>query len=799
MRWEKTVKNISFKTILFSALLALGFNALASETNGVNNHLNPEILSELESALVARGSNYEPRTEHLREDGSPIYLNRLIKEDSPYLLQHAHNPVNWYPWGEEAFATAKREQKPIFLSIGYATCHWCHVMERESFENEAIAKIVNEHFIAIKVDREQRPDVDATFMTAVQLISGGGGWPMSSFLTSEGKPFFGGTYYPPAQFTHLLRQVNKVWHEDQTNLLQQAEQLSAAVAQQNDVRGEAREVGEREVKRAVDLLVQNQDYQQGGFSGAPKFPQEPILYLLLEQAQRNADGMALGAAHFALQKMAAGGIYDQIAGGFHRYSVDANWLVPHFEKMLYNQANLTRNYLQAFLLTGDNAHANTVRHTLDYVLREMTSPNGGFYSATDADSEGEEGAFFIWTPAQLEAALGADDAKRAIAVWGVSDAGNFEGRNILHLPQATEAAATSLGMTHGELKTEINRWREKLLSVRSQREHPIRDDKVITAWNGMMITALTEAGDRLNEPRYLDAAVTAANFVWEVNHRDDGLLWRTYFDGNASIEATLSDYAFYAEAMLALFDVTRETVWLDRARILTEKMIGNFWDVKNGAFFMGGAVAGGAELPSRPKDITDGALPAGNAVALRILSKLWHRTGEDKYQTRASELLAALSGNIAAQPAGFSYTLTAASELLWGESGARQYAARGKLRVDAKRVGSDKFQVSIDVAPGWHINANTPLQDNLIGTALSSANDEPLKNLQYPEAVSRQLGFQRAELALYEGTTTITGTLPATTDGRSIVPLALRIQACSDVVCLAPETLSLNVSTASES
>ena len=356
---------------------------------------DPELSRQLKSVYQSLGKDYKPRTEHLFDDGSPVYINRLINEDSPYLRQHAHNPVNWYPWGDEAFAIAKKESKPIFLSIGYATCHWCHVMERESFENIVIANRMNEQFISIKVDREQLPDVDALFMTAVMMINGSGGWPMSSFLDTEGRPFYGATYFPPDQFHQLLGRIAELWQSDRDTLINHAAEVSTAINRINDTSEKAQELGTHDIERAVSNAINGFDSDNGGFGGAPKFPREPTLFFLLDQAQRpGANDEALMVADESLKKMAAGGIHDHVGGGFHRYAVDSRWQVPHFEKMLYNQAALARNYAQAYQLTGDPQHYRTARRILDYVLRDMTAPNGTFYSATDADSEGEEGPFF---------------------------------------------------------------------------------------------------------------------------------------------------------------------------------------------------------------------------------------------------------------------------------------------------------------------------------------------------------------------------------------------------------------------
>lgn len=768
-------------------------DALAQEKTATHSatdavHLPPELVEELKAATIARGQDYVPRTEHFNEDGSPAYTNRLILEDSPYLIQHAHNPVNWYPWGTEAFAAAKEQNKPIFLSIGYATCHWCHVMERESFENEEIAQQMNESYIAIKVDREQLPDVDATYMTAVQMLTGGGGWPMSTFLQSEGKPFHGGTYMPPAVFSQTLADIINVWDVDEPRVQKFADQLSAAVDESNRIGGEARNVGEREITAARDSLLKVHDDLQGGFGTAPKFPREPSLFFLLDLAARNGDQDALNAANFTLQRISAGGIHDQIAGGFHRYAVDNDWLTPHFEKMLYNQAALSRVYMQAYAITGDVEHLRTSRRTLDYVIREMTTKQGGFYSATDADSEGEEGLFFIWTPAQLISILGQKDAELAMLVWGVTEEGNFEEHNILHMQGPIHEVAADVGLTPVDLTSKLTLFSEKLLKERVKRIPPLTDRKVISEWNGMMITAFAESYDLIKEPAYLQAAVNAAEFVWDKNYRGDGTLYRAHFNGSSSIEASQPDYAFMAEAMLALYDATGEQRWIDRVEILTKTMLEKFWDQEHGGFFIGEATASGAPLPSRPKDLFDSATPTGNSVALRVFTKLWYRTGDLKHREYAEALLAAFSGFLELDASGFGYLLIGANELLNGENGHRQFAARGKVKAVARRGAGNQVEVIIDVAPGWHINAEKPLQDYLIGTKLTGANDQPLANTVYPVAEKRVLGFQRAELALYEGAVKLSAVMP---EGESAV--AVQVQACSDEICLAPETLSLKL------
>jgi len=747
----------------------------------------------LRAELANMPGDYEPRTEHFNEDGSPVYVNRLIKEESPYLRQHAHNPVDWYPWGQEAFEKAKRENKPVFLSIGYATCHWCHVMERESFENEEIAKLLNDYYIPVKVDREQLPDVDATYMMAVQLLTGSGGWPMSNFLQPDAKPFHAGTYMPPNIFSDTLTRIHQVWQDDQARVQEVALRLSEAVGESTRLRGEAREVGLREITRARDSALEVHDDLQGGFGPAPKFPREPTLFLLLELAQRNADSEALAAADFSLKRMAAGGIHDQVGGGFHRYAVDDDWLTPHFEKMLYNQAALARVYLQAHQLTADQQHLLTTRRILDYVLREMTSPEGGFYSATDADSEGEEGVYFTWTKDQLTEILGAADAELAINVWGVSDSGNFEGRNILHTQGSFAEIAPETGLSAAALAERLESFSERLLKERVKRIPPLTDDKIISEWNGMMITALAQAGEALNEPRYLEAAIRAAEFIWTANRQEGGGLWRAHFEGRSSIAASQPDYAFMAEAMLELYDITGDAKWMDRVLELNQIMYDRFWDAESGGYFIGAATTSGAALPTRPKDMFDNSTPTGNSVALRVLTRLWHRTGEEEYRERAQAVLNAFSSYFELDASGFGYLLVGASELLDGESGQRQYSARGKVRAIATALEGNKVNVKINIAPGWHINAAEPLQDYLIGTRLSQTNDEPLEGLSYPQAETRVLGFQRSALALYEGEVNLTASLPEPAKDGSLPEVALQLQACSDEICLAPETLMLPV------
>ena len=774
--------------LLTSALLLPMAHAQSATQVIAMNTTDPALARALLSAFENKDDSYTPRTEHFLVDGRPKYINRLIREDSPYLLQHAHNPVNWYPWGEEAFNTAKRQNKPVFLSIGYATCHWCHVMERESFESEAIAALMNESFISIKVDREQLPDIDALYMNAVMLMNGSGGWPMSSFLDTDGRTFYGGTYFQPDHFTSLLKRIRTLWITNQPILLDQAVQIADALKQANDLSATAMQVGARQIDTAVAAALNRFDDFQGGFGDAPKFPQESLLFFLLDHAERSGNADALNAAHFSLQRMAAGGIHDQIGGGFHRYSVDNDWLVPHFEKMLYNQGSLARNYTQAYRLTGDEDHARTARRILDHVLRDMRSDDGLFYSATDADSDGGEGRFFTWTPAELVEVLGRKEAEVAGKIWGVIQSGHLEERSILHRPLSIEELAAILETDAASLYAERDQLGDKLFTHRQMRVPPLRDEKIITAWNGLMITALAEAFDSLGDKRYQGAAVEAAENLWKSARPAPDTLWRIRFNGKTSIDARQSDYAFFAEALLSLYDITGDAVWLNRAEELTADMLDLFWDQANGGFYMAPANNAVTALIVRPKDLHDSSMPTGNAVALRVLSRLFNRTGKPEYSEYADKLIAFFAGALERQSDGHYYLMTGISEYLLGETGPRQYGARGVLKTTVAKAGDGPIAVQIDISPGWHINSNQPYQDYLIPTMLS-ASDGTLESIVYPDPIDRQLGFERSVLSLYEGSVT----LKAQAAEPDVRQLQIRLQACSDKVCLPPETLKLTI------
>jgi uncharacterized protein YyaL (SSP411 family) len=750
--------------------------------------------------LASRGEDYQARTRHLDKDGRPLYSNRLILQDSPYLLQHAHNPVDWHPWGPEAFALAKQENKPVFLSIGYSTCHWCHVMEHESFEDEAVAEYLNTHFIAIKVDREQRPDIDTIYMTAVQMFAGRGGWPMSSFLTADGKTFFGGTYFPRDRFLGLLQQVVKAWDGNQAELLAQADKIAEGVQRYLDQAQTAGELANAAPGLAVQQLKQRHDELYGGFSPAPKFPSEPDYLFLIDYARREADPELTQLISFDLDVMARGGIYDQVGGGFARYSTDQDWLVPHFEKMLYNQAQLSLVYLRAVSLTGNPQFSRVASQTLDYVLRDMRSPGGGFYSATDADSEGHEGVFFLWTREQVRQVLSEPDAKLVISLFNISESGNFEGSNILHLSAPLDKQVPE-GQSHDEFLHRVDRIRSELYSAREERIHPLRDEKIVTAWNAMMIMALAEATALPAGEAYSDAALMAGNYIWTSNRDDDGQLWRASLNGRSSVPAVQEDYAWLADAFISLYDLSRQELWLARARKLLGQMQEKFWDQANGGYFMSAPQHDAAPAMGRPKDITDGAEPAGNAVALHAMARLARRPAEKgqflELDARANALIAAFANIVNRNPSAFPYFLLSARVQADGQSGSMQYAAHGDIVVSG-RVQGQQLTVNIEMKPGWHINANQPLSDNLIATVLQAAEQNTVWDLSavsYPSPVKKTLGFQSEELALYEGNISLKADFSTSFSSpeAALLRLTLRLQACDDEICLPPETLELQI------
>ena len=574
--------------------------------------------------------------------------NRLAQETSPYLLEHANNPVDWYPWGPEALARARRENKPILLSIGYSACHWCHVMARESFEDSEIAALINRDFVAIKVDREERPDLDQVYMRAVQAMTGSGGWPMTAFLLPDATPFFAGTYFPPSDrfgmpsFRRVLAAVTDAFSNRMGEVEATATQVREYL-QRPAVPLAAGSLTPALLDEASTRLARDHDPTHGGFGSAPKFPQPMLVDFLLRSHRRTGDPSVLAMAQQTLQAMAAGGMYDQLGGGFHRYSVDERWLVPHFEKMLYDNALLPRAYLDAWQLTGDAGFRRVVEDTLAFVQRELLSPDGGFYSSLDADSEGEEGRFYVWTPHELELALGVDDATAVARAFDVSDAGNFDGRNILH-PMTPDASAVLAGV------------RERLLAARAGRVRPHRDEKVIAGWNGLMLRAFAEAGRVLDRPDLLSIAEANARFLLS-RMRSGERMRRSYKDGRATLAGYLEDQAAVADGLLSLYEATFETRWLDEVRRLMRETLAAFWDAPRGAFF--DTAADQEQLVVRPQDVTDNAIPSGTSMAVDVLLRGGRLLGEDSWIAIARSSLERLAPTAAKAPLAFGRLLAA--------------------------------------------------------------------------------------------------------------------------------------------
>jgi hypothetical protein len=617
-----------------------------------------------------------------------MHTNRLASEQSPYLLQHAHNPVDWFPWGPEAFEKARREDKPIFLSIGYSTCHWCHVMERESFENQAIAELLNRDYVAIKVDREERPDVDRIYMTFVQATTGGGGWPMSVWLTPDLEPFFGGTYFPPENryghpgFASILTQIAAAWAADRGQIVDSARSIVEQLRQQVAVEaGRAGAIDRAILDSAFSTFRRIFDPRRGGFGEAPKFPRPSVHNFLLRYYARTKNQEALDMALLTLREMAKGGIHDQLGGGLHRYSVDGRWFVPHFEKMLYDQAQLAISFLEAFQATGDPQYADTARRILDYVLRDMTGPEGGFFSAEDADSAIDparpeikgEGAFYIWSAQEIRARAGQPAADWFCYRYGVEAEGNvagdphgeFTGKNILCQARTVEETAQRFGRPVGEVGAGLLNAGRILLEARSERVRPHLDDKVLTAWNGLMISAFARGGAALDEPRYAAAARRAADFlIARLYHPPSGTLLRRYRQGEAAIPAFLDDYALFAQGLLDLYEAQFDLRDLELAIRLTEKQIELFEDSAQGAFFA--SAADDTSLVMRVKEDYDGAEPSGNSVAAMNLLRLARFTNRSGFRESAERTLAAFASRLAAAPSALPQML-AACEWLLGE------------------------------------------------------------------------------------------------------------------------------------
>ncbi len=624
--------------------------------------VDEELEARLRAAMRDHGPGYVPRTRHLGADGAPHFVNRLIQEQSPYLLQHAHNPVNWFSWGEEAFARARAEGKPIFLSVGYATCHWCHVMERESFEDEQIAAFLNAHFVPVKVDREERPDVDETYMRAVYLFSGHGGWPMTVVLTPAGEPFFAATYLPPRDgvrgarrgLLSILQELSRAYGEERDRVVAHAAALSRRLRELARPRPAVSVPTADTLHGAARRILASFDARSGAFGRPPLFPQPARVRFLLHYHRRTGSVEALDAAVQTLRAMADGGLHDQLGGGFHRYSTDGRWLVPHFEKMLYDNAQLALAYVEGWQLSGDAYLRRVARRTLDYLARELGLPEGGFASATDADSvppgggEPEEGRFFTWTPREVQDALGTELAELAARRWGVTPAGHLEGRSVLHVAVSVETLSRQTGRSPEELHAALASSRERLLEVRARRPAPLRDDKVVLGWNALAVSAFARAAVAWGEQRYLVRAERAARFLLESLRDEWGRLRRSWRLGRARHEAALTDYALLVAALLDLFEADADPRWLREVVRIQTQQEERFADVEHGGYFL--TPADGERLLVRDKPDHDGALPSGNSVAARNLLRLAAWTGEAKWRRRAETTVAAFGELLSSRP-----------------------------------------------------------------------------------------------------------------------------------------------------
>ena len=751
--------------------------------------------------------------------------NRLAREQSPYLLQHQWNPVDWYPWGPEAFEKARREEKPVFLSIGYSSCHWCHVMAHESFESESIAKLLNDRFVSIKVDREERPDVDEIYMRAVQLLTGSGGWPMSVFLTPDQKPFWGGTYFPPDDrggrpgFASILGALAETWAGRRAEVEAAADRLAIALRQMEGGR-QFVATGPLEgsvAERALEELLQTYDRHHGGFGGAPKFPPHGALELLLRASAGARRPDLEEIARGTLDGMAMGGIRDHVGGGFHRYATDAVWLVPHFEKMLYDNAQLAGVYAEAFTRWKDPEHRRVAEETLAWVAREMTTPEGGFYSALDADTEAGEGATYLWAKQEILDLLGPEEGALFDRVYGIEEAGNFtdavtgeEPGNIPHRKEPWAELAREEGTSEGDLRARMDRARALLLEARLKRPAPGLDDKVVTSWNGLMIGAHARAGRAFERPDLVEAGARAARFVLS-SLRRDGKLLRSWRAGESRLPAYLEDHAFLAWGLLDLHEVTGERAWLDEARSLAEAMIERFWDRDEGGFFF---VASDHEsLIARTKEVFDQAVPSGNGMAARVLVRLWLLAGEPRYGEYAAKMFDVFAGILQEAPRAAEHLLLAF--LAWSEAKpsapaketvpARAPAARAQrgpviatAELSKARIvpGENvELRIVLEIEPGWHVQSAKPSRADLVPTSVELGLTEGLTpgEMRFPDGSLAPLGGER--LSVYAGKVTIRVAIQADaglTSGRVPGVARVRFQACDDKRCLAPEQVELS-------
>ncbi len=710
---------------------------------------------------------------------SQIKNPRLVSASSPYLRLHASDLVKWHTWSDETFALARKLNRPLLVSFGYTACHWCHVMQETHFNVERIAKAINDKYIPVIVDRERRPELDETYMLVTEALTQRGGWPNTVFMTPDRKPFYGTGYIPASDFSRLLGAITEGWEQRKGELVSEAERLSKVLQRYLTRREGARELKPEVITQAADMLVKQFDEFVGGLGNGPKFFQPTVLMFLLQQAERNNDTAALSAVETTLQAIASGGIHDQIEGGLHRYAVDPAWRVPHFEKMLYDQASMTAVYVEAYRITGKQEYGRMASKIADYVLNDLTSPEGGFYATRDADSEGEEGTFYVWSDKQLVEILGKDDAAYAVRIFEVVPDGEMAGKIILNRDQI-----------RNQTVPRVERILAKLAAARQARTKPQRDEKIVVSWNGLMISALARAGLILGNQKYSQAAITAGQFLWDNLRDKQGNLMRSYFSGRAEVKAELVDYAFLANSFIHLHDLTGKAIWLTRAKTLFQTMEEHFADKEAGDYYSSQGTAGFGRLKSRQ----DSDISSGNGMALDLLVSLTNRTSGTTLARRSERLIAALSGIATKNPTSGASVLMAADRFLRGQNGPVQFAGGGVVRAHAAYTDAqDKLVIRLTVAEGWHINAHKPLEDYLIATDLSitKAGRQHSAVISYPKPQIKRLGFSKNPLALLEGEFQIL----ITPQKGSAAPydIKLEIQACSDQVCLTPDLLKFRI------
>lgn len=744
----------------------------------ISSLVSAHLMTELEQAYIDKGKDYVPRTQHIDASGHAKFVNHLILESSPYLLQHAHNPVNWYAFSNEAFNKAKAENKPVFISIGYATCHWCHVMEEQSFDNLEVAKFLNQHFISIKVDREIRPDVDAAYMGVAELLNdGSGGWPLNAILLPNGKAFFAGTYFPKKQLLSILSQIQELWKNQADELKQQANKIEQILNQPQALSNHT--LDKDIVAKSIQAMSEDFDELEGGFGQAPKFPQESLLLLLIDEQRRNPSEEKLTMLTTTLDIIASGGIYDVVGGGFHRYSTDNSWLIPHFEKMLYNQAQLSLVYTRAYQLTHSPLYKRIAQQTLDYVLREMQANQGGFFSATDADSEGKEGTFFVWSIDELKSIFTEQEFKQFNQWFDLSAHTDFEGKHIIRFQNIN-------AINQKDYKT-VNTLLSKLYQVRSKRKPPLTDHKVLLSWNALMIPSLLEAGAIFKQEKYTKFGIKLANYL-HTRFNKDKQLYRVSINDELGVPALFEDYAYLSNAYLSAFDASNDKKWLDRTLSLIDIMNKKFWDVKSHGFNIGNNTQ---YLNIRKKEGYDGAIPSANAIAYQVFVKLGNRTSKHLFQKQAEQLLSAFAQRINQFPSAYSSFVLGFNDQSKGELAASQTIYDGRIRVNT-HLQNNQLLINLELQPMWHINSNQPLQDSLIATKITNLDSDywTLSDTTYPQGKLINLGFSKDKISIYQNKLQITATLNHTKKYRPPT-LQLTLQACSDKVCLAPESVIL--------